>query len=82
MYRNEPKNSENRVIHCVMCGDTVTFEEGYYCQRGLVYCSGCLDFSDSETLIRICELPKRIWFEKMGFEYVGNAKKGGPAYGN
>jgi hypothetical protein len=81
MYRNEPKNSKKRVEHCVMCGEVLTEEGGYYCRRGLTYCCGCLDFSDAETLVRICELPKRIWFEKMGFEYVGNAKKGGLAYG-
>ena len=82
MYRNEPKCSQNRVEHCVMCGDAVSVESGYYSMHGLVYCAGCLDYSDAETLIRICEIPKRIWFEKMGFEYVGNAKIGGLLYGN
>lgn len=81
MYRNEPERSKNRVEHCAMCGDPTALEEGYYRIHGMVYCTGCLDFSDAETLIRICEIPKRRWFEQMGFEYVGNAKIGGRAYG-
>ncbi len=56
-------------IHCVSCGERLDLGEGFYTIHGFPYCESCLDFADAETLIRICEIPKRKWLEQMGFEY-------------
>ena len=62
----EPKTA---VLQCVQCGDVIAAGKGYYRAHGFPYCESCLDFADAETLIRICEIPKRKWLEQMGFTY-------------
>ena len=63
-----------KAIYCVICGEKADGTEEMYRIHGLDYCCSCLDDLDVDTLVRICEIPKRKWLEKMGFEYVGNAK--------
>ena len=58
-----------RRIYCSLCGDDLREEKGFYLRNGFPYCETCLDFSDTETLVRICEIPKRKWLEQLGFTY-------------
>ena len=60
------------VVRCVLCGGKIHDGDGCYRMHGFPYCEDCLDFSDIETLVRICEIPKRTWLEQMGFtqEYI------------
>ena len=60
---------ENPPLQCVQCGDVIAEGKGYYRSHGFPYCESCLDFADAETLVRICEIPKRQWLEQMGFTY-------------
>lgn len=55
--------------YCVLCGDPIGQKKGVYRLNGFPYCEECLDFADAETLLRICEMPKRKWLEQMGFTY-------------
>ena len=57
------------VLQCVQCGDVIPAGKGYYRAHGFPYCETCLDFADAETLVRICEIPKREWLKQMGFTY-------------
>ena len=61
---------ERRGIRCVSCGELL--QSGGHCYRmhGFPYCEDCLDFADTETLIRICEMSKRQWLERLGFVYA------------
>ncbi len=49
----------------------IRIKKGFYRLNGFPYCEECLDFADAETLLRICEIPKRKWLEQMGFTYGG-----------
>ena len=64
-----PFEGENKKVYCVVCGDDLSEDRGFYRKNGFPYCESCLDFSDTETLVRICEIPKRKWLEQMGFVY-------------
>ena len=72
----EEKQEPNR-IYCRICGERIFAETGFYQMNGFPYCTECLDFADSEMLVRICEMSKRKWLEKMGFSYTSanSAKK-------
>lgn len=70
-----------KAVYCVICGEKADETEEIYRIHGLDYCCSCLDDLDVDTLVRICEIPKRKWLEQMGFEYVGNAKIRRYAYG-
>lgn len=66
---------QNDAIHCTCCGETLTLGEGFYRKHGFPYCESCVDFADSETLVRICELSKREWLSQMGFIHETVATK-------
>lgn len=65
----EGERKTGRRIRCVMCGEALTAESGFYQRHGFPYCEDCLECADSETLVRICEISKRKWLEGMGFYY-------------
>ena len=65
----EAKAVTRTVIRCTLCGERIEESDRYYVANGFPYCESCLDFSDTETLVRICEIPKRKWLEQMGFVY-------------
>ena len=80
----ESEKREDRKLHCAICGELILPKNGFYRMNGFPYCTECLDFADSETLVRICEISKRKWLEKMGFSYAVDAKneeRGRGAYG-
>lgn len=54
-------------LHCAYYGESLRNGDGFYRKHGFPYCEGCLDFADTETIIRICELSKREWLTQMGF---------------
>ncbi len=56
-------------VQCVRCGEILHAGEGCYRIHGFPYCELCLDSADAEELVRICEIPKRVWLEQMGFCY-------------
>ncbi len=58
-----------RRVQCVRCGEMLRSGEGCYRIHGFPYCELCLDSADAEELVRICEIPKRVWLEQMGFSY-------------
>ncbi len=64
----EEEWQEKRRARCVRCGEKILRGDTYYSMHGFPYCETCLDFADVESLVRICEISKREWFEKMGFE--------------
>ncbi len=57
------------IVQCARCGEILAAGEGFYRIHGFPYCEYCLDAVDAEELIRICEIPKRIWLTNMGFCY-------------
>jgi hypothetical protein len=67
---SDGKKRVNGEIYCSICGELILPKTGYYCMNGFPYCTECLDFADAETLVRICEMSKRKWLEKMGFSYA------------
>lgn len=64
-----PNKEQNSELYCASCGEVLTNGEGFYRKSGFPYCETCLDFADSETLVRICELNKREWLTQMGFTH-------------
>ena len=78
------EKEDGSVIYCRICGERIFSENGFYQMNGFPYCTECLDFADSEMLVRICEMSKRKWLEKMGFLYTTDSiakKKRGIANG-
>lgn len=63
------KRQEQDTVHCASCGEPIDQENGFYQKDGFPYCESCLDFADTETLIRICETSKREWLKHMGFTH-------------
>ena len=63
----EENSGKARRIYCVLCGERLRGGETFYRIHGFPYCELCLDNADAEELVRICEIPKRIWLEQMGF---------------
>ena len=63
------ENARERALGCVMCGDLIDAERGYYQKNGFPYCRVCIEYAEIDTLVRICEIDKRKWLEAMGFEW-------------
>lgn len=63
------KDESVAVVRCVLCGGKIHDGDGCYRMHGFPYCEDCLDFSDIETLVRICEISKREWLGRLGFTY-------------
>ncbi len=61
--------TRGQTVQCARCGEILTVGEGFYRIHGFPYCEYCLDSADAEELVRICEIPKRIWLANMGFSY-------------
>ena len=81
---SEGEKREDRAFCCAICGEPILPQNGFYRMNGFPYCTDCIDFADAEALVRICEMPKRKWLEKMGFSYAVDAKneeRGRGAYG-
>ena len=66
----KPPRNGTEVGRCVLCGEPIGADRGYYRMHGFPYCEACLEDADSETLIRICETSRREWLKKMGFYYL------------
>ena len=75
--QNQRMEGERKVVCCVLCGEPIGWKESFYRIHGFPYCETCLDFSDIETIVRICEMPKREWLEQMGFTFVRGQDVGG-----
>lgn len=61
--------SDQKVLHCVLCGEQILHEQDYYVANGFPYCEYCLRFSEGESLIRICETEFSEGLFKLGFEH-------------
>lgn len=66
---NCPNCLPQATIRCASCGEELSVGDGFYRKNGFPYCESCLDFADTETLIRICETNKREWLRQMGFTH-------------
>lgn len=66
------RQEKRQAIYCVLCGERLQEGEAFYRIHGFPYCELCIDNAEVDELVRICEIPKRIWLEQMGFtqEYV------------
>ena len=63
------RTARKRAPFCRLCGERI--EEGafFYQRNGFPYCEACMDVIDTDQLVRICELSRQEWLEKMGFLY-------------
>ena len=59
----------SRVLRCILCGDRIDFEKGYFTRNGFPYCFSCLKYADTESFIRICETSLQNLLENLGFVY-------------
>jgi len=50
----EQKGAE-KVFYCSLCGDRLSADKEFYQKDGFPYCSFCLQTSELESIIRICE---------------------------
>ena len=57
---------------CLLCGELVGVDDGYYQKDGFPYCKACMEVIDTDLLIRICETDRQTWLESMGFSFVNS----------
>jgi len=55
---------------CLLCGELIALEDGFYERDGFPYCKPCMEVIDTDLLIRICETDRKNWLESMGFSYM------------
>ncbi len=63
---------QKSVTHCALCGEVIRPEIGFYRMHGIPYCEDCLLVADTETILRICEIPRPIFWNLLGFAYDEN----------
>lgn len=67
----EAKQPSRRRI-CVLCGEEKNGQKQIYQLHGFPYCEDCLLQTDAETIVRICEISKKEFFNRVGFQDVKN----------
>ena len=60
---------EDFTTRCEECGHRIIIGEGYYRSNGKPYCEECVESSDLENLIRICETEVSEIYRSLGLDH-------------
>ncbi len=65
---NCPNFDPDTGLRCSLCSGSILDGEHYYITNGNPYCAECVEESDVDSLIRICEMEDEEFFERAGLE--------------